>query len=115
MAADERARQELHRRLEEVLGVEQALTLMAYQPHGEPATKEDLGTLEQHLSQRMDHLEQRIDLKIELMAQRCETALHQGLSGLRTEMVSQTRLLFFSMIGTMMTLATLVFAAVRLN
>lgn len=124
MAVDERARHELHSRLEEVLGGH-ASTMMAYLPRGEPVTKDDLEGLDRRLSQRMDGLEQRmdarrdsmeqrLDLKIELMAQRCETALHKGLGALRTEMVSQTRLLFFSMMGTLMTFGALVFAALRL-
>lgn len=48
MAIDERARHELHRKLEEVLGAEEAATLMAHLPPvgwADVATKQDLAQL----------------------------------------------------------------------
>jgi len=99
ISVDERTRHLLHQRLDAVLGHEEAGTLMSYLPPvgwADVATKRDL-----------DHLEQRIE-------QRFETALLRETGALRSEMAAQTRTLFFSTSGLMLTLAGLAFAAARL-
>jgi hypothetical protein len=59
MAIDERARHELHRKLEEVLGAEEAATLMAHLPPvgwADVATKHDLAQLEERLNLRFQSI-----------------------------------------------------------
>ncbi len=88
MAVDEAARRALYNKLEEQLGPEPASTLMASLPpvpHTEFATRRDLEVLE-----------------------------HRLLAAMRQEINAQTRLLFFSMIGTLFTAVSLAFAAARL-
>ena len=79
MAIDERTRHQLFLRLEEVLGDEDANTLMEHLPPvgwADVATKRDL-----------DELEARLGLRLELVEQRTTSTL-------RSEMNTQTRLLF---------------------
>lgn len=61
MAVDERSRRAMRRRLEEVLGEENATTLMEYLPPEELATKRDLEGLEQRLTLRISGVEGRLD------------------------------------------------------
>lgn len=95
MAVDERARHELHSRLDEVLGTDVTTTLMGLLPPvgwADVATRRDL-----------DALEARI-----------EASLHRELGGLRSELNQQTRTLFFSLTGVLLTIAGLALAATRL-
>jgi hypothetical protein len=102
MAIDERARFALHTRLRDVLGEEEATTLMsglAPRTWDEVATRQDLEAL-------------RADLRAEMADLRAEMA---GLrADLRGEMAFQTRTVVFAMIGTNATLVALAFAAARL-
>lgn len=81
MAVDERARHELHTRLDEVLGIDVTTTLMQHLPPagwGDVATKQDLRLLSAEL---LDELHTEIGgLRDEL-----RTELHTELGGLRTE------------------------------
>lgn len=154
MAVEERARRDLERRLEEVLGLEHAVVLMDHLPQGGPATKADLDALEQRLGQRIGGLDQRIsrldqrisgleqrisgveegqgglkqsmreleqrlneriDLKTQSMADQVKAALHEGLGALRMDIMAQTRLLFFSTIGALISLAAVMIAASQLR
>ena len=92
MSVDERARHELHARLEELLGPEPAGTLMSYLPPvgwADVATKRDLDALEHSF----------------------EATLYRELGTLRSEMAAQTRITIFSMAGLVLTVAGIVFAA----
>ena len=63
MAVDARARHRLYRRLEEVLGTEEAGTLMAQLPPvpvHELATKRDLEVLGHELTAKMEQLARRL-------------------------------------------------------
>jgi len=67
MALDERARHQLHRKLEEVLGAEQASTLMEMLPPvgwADVATKRDLDALRSEMSLRFEALEHRLRAEI---------------------------------------------------
>ena len=67
MALDERARHELHRKLEEVLGADQASTLMEMLPPvgwADVATKRDLDALESHFDLRLEAVEHRLRAEI---------------------------------------------------
>lgn len=100
MAVDERARRQLSDRLEEVLGVEDADTLMRHLPPSgwaELATKQDVDMLRGEMQV----------LRHELMA-----ALHQEIAGALT---SQTRMVIFTMAGTIALLGGLVVAILGLQ
>lgn len=95
MAIDERTRHQLFLRLEEVLGDEEANTLMEHLPPvgwADVATKHDL------------------DLRFELAEERMQRAVQEMGSTLRAEMNAQARLLFFAIVGSMFTLASLLLA-----
>ena len=67
MALDERARHELHRKLEEVLGADQASTLMEMLPPvgwADVATKRDLDELESRFGLRLEAAEHRLRAEI---------------------------------------------------
>jgi hypothetical protein len=102
LAIDERTRHQLFLRLEEILGDEDANTLMEHLPPvgwADVATKSDLADLER-----------RVDLRFELSEERTMRAIHEMASTLRAEMNTQARLLFFAIIGSMLTLASLLLA-----
>jgi hypothetical protein len=75
MTVDERARHRLFLKLEEVLGSEEAGTLMAHLPLGgsaDLATKSDLriglDSLEERLTLRMESLEHRLSARMDRLA-----------------------------------------------
>jgi hypothetical protein len=107
MALDERARRQLHARLEAVLGSEEAMILMEHLPPlgwSEIATSRDLEAV-------------RVALSGELGGQIAE--LRGSIAELRGETLErisgQTRSLIVTMVGTNAALATLVLAAVTLT
>ncbi len=64
MSVDERSRLQMFRHLEEVLGLEDATTLIEHLPPvgwADVATKRDLDTLELRLDQRFEAVDQRFD------------------------------------------------------
>ena len=80
MAITEETRHHLYQRLEEALGPEEASTLMEHLPPvgwADVATKHDL-----------DHLEQRMDQRFELMELRFDQRLSSGLAALELRLVS---------------------------
>jgi hypothetical protein len=95
VAIDERTRHQPFLRLEEVLGDEDANTLMEHLPPvgwADVATKHDL------------------DLRVELSEERMMRGIHEMASTLRSETNTQTRLLFLGNVGLMLTLASLLLA-----
>ena len=114
MVLDERARHELFLRLEEVLGPERAATLMEMMPPvgwADVATKRDL-----------DALEQRLNLRFELVDQRFETCKHELMAAFRAELqaqsnviTAQTRTLLLANVGTVLSLAALAFGITKLT
>ena len=78
MAITEESRHQLFQRLESVLGLEQATTLMEHPPPvgwADVATKRDLDMLEAKLGARMD----RLDSKIDGLGDRLRAEFHSGL------------------------------------
>ena len=110
MALDERARHELFLRLEQALGSESAATLMEMLPPvgwADVATKRDL-----------DALEERMNLRFELVDQRFEALEHKLLAAFRGELLTtvgtQTRTLVIANVGTVLSVAVLAFGAAKL-
>ena len=127
MAIDERARHDLLKKLEELLGEERALTLMTGLPREEPATKKDLDAVEGRLVLRMDGLEGRMDglegrveamedrliMRIDSSADRVLGELHQRIGEVYKELVNQTRVFVLSTVGAVVTVGGLAVAAAR--
>jgi hypothetical protein len=106
MATDERDRLALHRRLEQVLGPEHAVTLVASLPPPDDrvATARDLARIEV----RFDHLESRME-RLEARMERLE----EGMDGLYVEIRAQTRTYLVANTGLIATVAALAFGAAR--
>jgi hypothetical protein len=106
MTVSERARHELHGRLEEMLGTEEAATLMTLLPPvgwADVATKRDLDALSALTKRDLDAL--RADLHVEVSGLRAE--LHREIS-------IQTRTLMISLLTAVVTVASLAFGAASL-
>jgi hypothetical protein len=106
MAVDERARHELHGRLDDVLGREEATTLMSLLPPvgwADVATKHDLDSLRIELRAEIGQL--RGELRGEIGQLRGE--FHRDLGVL-------TRTLMISMLTAVIAVAGLAFGAARL-
>ena len=107
MAIDERARHELHRKLEEVLGANEAATLMSHLPPvgwADVATKHDLALLEERMNLRFQSMEDRIDGKLDrLRGDIFDRMAQQSVTFLRATVLS--------IVGSVLTVASLAFAA----
>ena len=118
MKSGERARQDLRRRLEEVLGEEDALTLMDHLPSDDFATKDDIHVLRDDITtvrqdlaavrQDLTAVVERFDLKLEAME-------HRVTSAFRSEFIVQTRTFVISMVAVVASMGSLVVAAARLT
>jgi hypothetical protein len=100
MTIDERTRHQLHGKLEEVLGPDEAATLMSYLPPvgwADVATKHDLDVI------RHDLGELRQDMK----------DLRGELNGLRAESAAQVRTFMLATSASLLTAVSLAFAAAR--
>jgi hypothetical protein len=98
MEHDEEARHRLHARLDEVLGAEEAGTLMTSLPPyhwPEVATKTDLREMGQHFDLKLEALEGRLLAEMHKLATRTVLTL------------------VVAMIGSVFTAASLAFAAAR--
>ena len=127
MSTNDKARLELHRRLESVLGAEEAMTLMSHLPPvtwDQVATKDDLRALEASLrgeisvsasGLRAEMADLRTEVRIELSAVRTEIAdLRTEIADLRTEIAGailrQTRW----MLGFALALTSVMITVTRL-
>ena len=85
MAVDERARHALYERLTEVLGMDEADTLVGYLPPvgwADVATKRDLDHLEERMDAKFAALEERMDAKFTALEERMDakfTALEERM------------------------------------
>ena len=106
MPVDERARHRLYLRLEEVLGPDEAGTLMAHLPpagFADLATKEDVLLLRTDLTGRMESLDHRLTAQMESLEHR-----------VTARMESLTRRLIMWTSSMVLAAAALAFAAGRL-
>ena len=134
MTIDERARHELFLAAERSLGRPQTETLMALLPPvgwAEVATKHDLAALEERMSLRFDMVDQKFDMvderfssleaqfgtrsemvdqMFEMVDQKFDTQTAYLLGELDRRFNAQTRTLFLSLAGLMISLTTLVIA-----
>lgn len=99
MAVDERRRQQMFRKLEEILGPDEASTLMEHLPPvgwGDVARQSDLVLLRRDLDNMAERLSDRFDAKLE------------------SKLNSQTKTLVGLMSAQVLAVAGLAFAAARL-
>jgi hypothetical protein len=84
IAVDERSRHQLYQKLQEVLGQEEATTLMEHLPTGgvgQLATKNDLLAVRTDLERKIDGLDHKVDaVRHELLAEIHRTARNMTLS-----------------------------------
>lgn len=100
MNASASDRHRLHRRLDELLGPEDAATLMEHLPPNEwnqLATKADISELRQELRDFEGRITEHVDLRA------------------RASVGDSTRVLFFSMLASQATLVGMVLGAVKLG
>jgi hypothetical protein len=129
MAIDERSRNALYRRLEEVLGSEAATTLIEYLPPvgwADVATRHDLAGLEQRIDLRFERVEEHFN-RVDEQFNRVDESIRAATSDLRAtfehelrsqsstferELRSQTTTMVFGLVGVVLTMAALAFALV---
>lgn len=114
MDVEERALHELHRRLDQVLGEEHAMTLMRQLPQGPVASRQDVELSEQRLDAKIGRIDQRLDAKIDGVEQRLTATIHEVVGGLHEKMGAQVRTYTFATIGALLTLAVIAFGAAGL-
>jgi polyhydroxyalkanoate synthesis regulator phasin len=122
----------LERRLREVLGEENASTLMDHLPDSAVATKSDMSVLKSDMSglksdmsvlksdmsglksevsglkSEVSALEERVDFKLESLE-------HRLMAAFRSELMHQTRTFFIGMVGSMATVGALAVTAAKLG
>ena len=114
MAVSEHLRHQIHDALEEAHGPQVAAAVMELLPPvgwADIATKHDLYALEERLELRIETF--AATLRAEISELRAE--MHQTIGQATAAMAAQTRTLMVSMVGTMVTIAALAFAAPRLT
>lgn len=112
MSIGQQRRLALYARLRDVLGSEQAETLMAFLdsiPTDEVATASALSELRRYLEGRMDRLEERMDRLEERMDR-----FDDKLDGFHAALRDQTRNFILANTTSMATLALIAFGAARL-
>lgn len=117
MTISDQSRYDLHRRLAEVLGPEQAATLMEHLPPvgwADVATKRDLDHLALELRSEMatGFAEVRLNTQREIGAVRVDVL--QAIDGLRADMGRQLPTLFLGLVGLQVSAAAVAVALSRL-
>lgn len=110
MAIDESSRHQLHVRLEEVLGSDEAAVLMEHLPPigwADVATKHDLEQVEARLVARFDG-------RFDAAEARLDTTKHEILANVRADLNGQMRTIMLAMSTTIVAVGGLAFAAAGL-
>lgn len=114
MAIDERSRHELHRKLEEVLGPDEAATLMAHLPPvgwADVTTKHDLAQLEERMNLRFQSLEDRFDGRLAQLEGRIDQLRGQAFDRMAQQSDRFLRTTVLSIFGSVLSVASLMFGA----
>jgi len=121
----EKSRHELYRRLEEILGPEEANTLMEHLPPvgwADVATKDDLQQFESRVDTKIDSLDARLSGRFDSLDAQLsgrigdvESGLRIEIANLSTEMHSTLRTNSYLTIGAMAALVTLISAVASLT
>ena len=114
MVIDERSRHDLFVKLEQVLGAEEAATLMEHLPPvgwADVATKHDLDQLRAATKQDIDHLRAATKQDLESFRLLWRADLADGLMNLQRHLVT---ILVTTVSGAMLTVGGLAFAAASL-
>jgi hypothetical protein len=110
MSISERARYDLYAKLEQLLGPDEATTLMEHLP---PVGWADVAT-----TRDLDALEERMELRFEAMEHRFETTVLATGHGLRTELADRVseavRTMVLASVSSVLATAALAFGAARL-
>lgn len=135
MAIDERERHRLFERLDEVLGPEEAATLMGHLPPvgwGDVVRRSDLdgataalrsdieslrGDLESlrgDLETSVAGLRGELDSAVAVLRSEFRASLHEEIGGVRSDLLSMQRQLVFAIIASQFTAVSLAFAAAAL-
>ena len=125
MPITEKSRHELYRRLEEILGPDEANTLMEHLPPvgwADVATKDDLQQFESRVDTKIDSLDARLSGRIDSLDAQLsgrigdvESGLRIEIANLSTEMHSTLRTNSYLTIGAMAALVTLISAVASLT
>jgi hypothetical protein len=122
MTIDERTRHQLHGRLEEILGPEEAATLMSYLPPvgwADVATKHDLDVIRRDLDElRGDVQDLRREMRRDISGLRNDMggeigSLRAELIQLRSDSAAQVRTFMLATSASLLTAVSLAFAAAR--
>ena len=120
MALDESSRHALYQRLEDVLGREEAITLMEHLPPvgwADVATKRDLDALAEANRLEHEHLADTFRLEHENLAEtfglRLEGLEHKLEARFHAELIAQTRTFLLAVLGAVISLGGLAVAAAR--
>lgn len=106
---DERSRHLLFLRLEELLGSEEATTLMEHMPPvgwADVATKRDLDHLAEKLDATTVLLRQEMVSSTALLRQEIAVSEHRVIATLRGDLNAQTRTMIFAMVGVVLSIST---------
>ena len=131
MAIDERDRHRLHQRLDDVLGIDEAATLMAHLPPVgwlDVTTNQQLSALGERMDARFETMETRfnarfegvdarfegVDARFEIVDAKIDVLRHEFGEQLALGLRDQLRVLVFTFVACMLTFASVVIAAVKL-
>lgn len=106
MPIDERERHRLHERLDEVLGPEEAVTLMSHLP--------PVGWADVARRSDLDQIETRLESRFDASLHRELGQVYRELGQMRADMLSNHRQLVFAIIASQFTAVSLAFAAASL-